>query len=86
MSESKTPRTDAAHICLEFSTGNIKRIDYVTLDFARTLELELREALDGWKKQTEMYEAMEKERDKWRDKTNQIRWLITDVSIKAQAL
>ena len=63
---SETPRTDSAHICLEFSTGNIKRIDYVTLDFARTLEIELRESLDGWKKQTEMYEAMEKERDEWK--------------------
>jgi hypothetical protein len=63
---SKTPRTDAAHICLKFSTGRIKRIDYVTLEFARQLELELAEALDGWAKQTEMYEAAVKERDEWK--------------------
>ena len=62
MSESKTPRTEA------IVQHNDEYV--VDADFARTIELELREAIDGWKKQTEMYEAMEKERDELKKLAN----------------
>ncbi len=60
MSDTPTPRTDAN---IQVSESDCMK-DVVPADFARQLERDLAEALDGWAKQTEMYEELERENQK----------------------